>query len=119
MLQLVEIEAAYGDVGMAVRLGAAVARQGGVAGYVQERRLVRAFAMLSNPSNTSTISTTAYRCGFSSDAYFSRAFKQRFGCSPSELRADALSGARAHRLGERNQAMADNVFKAWVSGLSG
>ncbi|RAP63015.1 hypothetical protein A6B37_11230 [Achromobacter sp. HZ01] len=95
------------------------ADHGGVAGYVQERRLVRAFAMLSNPSNTSTIAMTAHRCGFSSDAYFSRAFKQRFGCSPSELRADALSGARAHRLGERNQAMADNVFKAWVSGLSG
>lgn len=94
------------------------ANQAGVAGYVLERRLIRAFAMLSNPSNTSTIAMTAHLCGFSSDAYFSRAFKQRFACSPSELRVDSLSGGGAVRLGERNPTMADNVFKAWVGGLS-
>lgn len=38
-----------------------------------------------------SISTIAYRAGFSHPAHFSRAFKRRFGATPSELRAGMRS----------------------------
>lgn len=54
--------------------------------YVFTRRLERAHAALRDPQQRSaTVAETAYRCGFASHAHFSRAFKQRFGVTPSEL----------------------------------
>jgi len=55
--------------------------------YVRERRLQRAFADLSNPTEANrSISEIAYRYGFGDSAHFSRAFRQRFGMSPREFR---------------------------------
>jgi AraC-like DNA-binding protein len=43
--------------------------------------------LLAAPSQRDSVSTIAYRAGFSDLAHFSRRFKQRYGLSPSEFRA--------------------------------
>lgn len=66
---------------------------GGVARYVQERRLRRAHAALRDPAGWRRISELAYTCGFTSAAHFSRAFRNLFGCSPSAVRELARAPA--------------------------
>jgi AraC-like DNA-binding protein len=67
---------------------------GGVAAYIQRRRLQRCFDILSRtPDRRITIGSIAYEHGFSSEAHFSRAFHRRFGLRPSELREKARSAA--------------------------
>jgi AraC-like DNA-binding protein len=69
---------------------------GGVATYIQEQRLARAYAELSNPVRVHRrIYDIAFDWGFSSEAHFSRVFRRTFGLSPSEARARA-HGAFAH-----------------------
>lgn len=58
---------------------------GGVAAYIRERRLVRARWLL-GAQQGHTVSGIAFSCGFRSAAQFSRAFRQRFGYSPSATR---------------------------------
>ena len=43
--------------------------------------------LLAAPNQRESVSTIAYRAGFSDLAHFSRRFKQRYGLSPSEFRA--------------------------------
>jgi AraC-like DNA-binding protein len=63
---------------------------GGVANYIQEQRLVLAYSELSNPAHDHRrIYEIAFSRGFSSEAHFSRLFRQTFGQSPSEVRARA------------------------------
>lgn len=50
--------------------------------FIQNIRLQRASEMLKN--NTGTIAEIAYRVGFANPPYFTRAFKQHFGHTPSE-----------------------------------
>jgi AraC family transcriptional regulator len=52
--------------------------------YVLRLRLERAKAMMHERSFS--LLEVAFRCGFSSDAHLSRAFRQRFGVSPGEYR---------------------------------
>ena len=55
--------------------------------YVRERRLQRAWADLSNPTEAHrSISEIAYAYGFGDSAHFSRAFRHRFGLPPREFR---------------------------------
>jgi AraC-like DNA-binding protein len=69
---------------------------GGVASYIQEQRLLRAHAALSDPTQQHRrIYDIAFALGFSSEAHFSRLFRSTFGLSPSDVRARAheiLSG---------------------------
>lgn len=63
---------------------------GGVANYIQEQRLARAHAELSNPAHGHRrIYEIAFELGFSSEAHFSRIFRSTFGLSPSDVRARA------------------------------
>ena len=59
--------------------------------FVQEltaRRLDRASDMLSDPRAGSLgVGEIAFRCGFLDPGYFARAFRKRFGATPSEWRA--------------------------------
>ena len=63
---------------------------GGVAAYIQEQRLVRAHAALSDPAqHNRRIYEIAFGLGFTSEAHFSRLFRSTFGRSPSEVRERA------------------------------
>jgi AraC-like DNA-binding protein len=59
---------------------------GGVAQYIQSRRLARIRAALLDPQDRRRISDLAYTYGFVSAAHFSRCFRRQFGYSPSEAR---------------------------------
>lgn len=65
--------------------------RGGVAAYVQAMRLKRVYAQLINPHLASnTIASLAAGQGMYNAAAFNRAFRQHFGCTPSEVRAGIL-----------------------------
>jgi AraC-like DNA-binding protein len=60
-------------------------------GYVVERRLARAHALLTERLRApAPISAIAYDVGFGDLSYFNRAFRRRYGATPSEIRAEAL-----------------------------
>ncbi|RXH07623.1 helix-turn-helix domain-containing protein [Bradyrhizobium guangzhouense] len=67
--------------------------------YVLEQRLDRAFRLLANPNPLDrSIGAVAFECGFGDLSYFNRSFRQRYGATPSDIRAgrrcddtDALS----------------------------
>lgn len=59
--------------------------------YRTRQRLEKACELLADPARR--ISDVAFESGFESIPYFNRAFRQQFGCSPTEFRA---------RLAERN-----------------
>ena len=59
--------------------------------YVIERRLARAHALLTEPlRGPASVSAIAYDVGFGDLSYFNRAFRRRFGATPSDIRAEAL-----------------------------
>ncbi|WP_439528328.1 helix-turn-helix domain-containing protein [Pannonibacter sp.] len=59
------------------------------ASFLWDLRLERAHGRLTDPTfRGSSISEVAYSCGFSSSAHFSRAFRKRYGCTPSQLRGE-------------------------------
>ncbi|MBE1208478.1 helix-turn-helix domain-containing protein [Aminobacter carboxidus] len=61
---------------------------GGVGAYIQQRRLTRAYHALTDPAQAHLyVGVIATRCGFGSASVFSRAFRQAFGLSPTDLRA--------------------------------
>jgi AraC-like DNA-binding protein len=65
---------------------------GGVARYIQRERLLEAYAVLTDPASTQSISSIADDLCFADASSFSRAFEREFGHSPGELRSAALAG---------------------------
>lgn len=62
---------------------------GGVGAYIQQRRLTRAYHALTDPAQANVyIGLVASQCGFGNASVFSRAFRQAFGISPTDLRAN-------------------------------
>jgi AraC-like DNA-binding protein len=60
--------------------------------YVLAQRLVRAHRLLTDPLYANQkVSTIALDIGFGDLSYFNRAFRQRYGTTPSELRPAARS----------------------------
>jgi AraC-like DNA-binding protein len=56
--------------------------------FVLAGRLARAHEMLRAPRHASdTISTIAYAAGFADLSHFNRSFRRRYGCTPSDVRA--------------------------------
>lgn len=84
---------------------------GGVAGYVQARRLARVKALLGDPRERRRISDLAYLHGFADEGHFSRAFRRAYGMSPREWRAER--GAVAAVAAEAP------LYQAWVRGVAG
>jgi AraC-like DNA-binding protein len=61
--------------------------------FVLERRLARAHCRLGDPRlDGESIGTIAFEAGFTNQAYFNRAFRSRYGTSPSDVRAQAKRG---------------------------
>lgn len=67
---------------------------GGVMHYIQHRRLLSAYAALTDPSDRRLIFQIGEERGFGDGAEFGRAFKRTFGCSPSEVRNRDGGGIR-------------------------
>lgn len=58
--------------------------------YLRHRRLGRAAEALQDPALAGlSVSEIGFRCGFEDPAHFSRAFRQRFGTTPAQHRAQA------------------------------
>ena len=66
---------------------------GSVPRHILGRRLQLAHSILSAP-RAPTVAEVAAQCGFTSAAYFSHAFRQRFGHRASELRHEAIGPNR-------------------------
>lgn len=67
-----------------------------VMAWAWERRLERAREQLADPLFARrSVSEIAYAHGFSDSAHFSRRFKMRFGCSPSDYRRNFTTSASA------------------------
>jgi AraC-like DNA-binding protein len=66
--------------------------EGGVARYIQRRRLSESFAILCDTANNFSIAAIAETFCFADASNFSRAFRREFGMSPSEVRTASLVG---------------------------
>ena len=55
-----------------------------VCAYIRNQRLSMSDAMLRDPGCRKSISEIAYQWGFGDQAQFSRNYRSRFGCTPSE-----------------------------------
>lgn len=58
-----------------------------VCAYIRNQRLAMCDALLRDPGCRKSISEIAYQWGFADQAQFSRNYRGRFGCTPSEARA--------------------------------
>lgn len=66
---------------------------GGIAAFVRNQRLSRVFTALMSPLEAHrTIADIAFEWGFTSEAHFSRAFRQAFGLTPREARQAVTAG---------------------------
>jgi AraC-like DNA-binding protein len=64
--------------------------------YLTEQRLTAAYKVLRRRAPVDVpVSTIAFDCGFANVSHFNRSFRQRFGCTPSDVR----NAARALRDG--------------------
>ncbi|MCI2420621.1 helix-turn-helix domain-containing protein [Saccharopolyspora sp. K220] len=61
----------------------------GLARWITDQRLDRARAMLTSKHDHPAVGDVARACGFSSQSYFARAFKQRFSETPRDARRRA------------------------------
>jgi AraC-like DNA-binding protein len=64
--------------------------EGGVARYIQSRRLAAVHQALADPDERRRIADVADAFGFTNEAHFSRAFRRQFGYAPSEIRGSGL-----------------------------
>ncbi len=87
-----------------------------VADYIREQRLRRCLAdLLSAQHVHRQIADVAYRWGFSDPVYFAKAFKQRFGRTPSDAREAA---ATLKRRGGDDPWPGDRIYEQWITGLA-
>lgn len=90
---------------------------GGIASYIREMRLRRAFTDIASPANYHRqISEIAFQFGFADAAHFSRCFRARFGIAPSDIRL-ANPGAKPEtvRIGE---AFGDTKYAFWIANIA-
>jgi AraC-like DNA-binding protein len=66
--------------------------EGGVARYIERRRLEESFAILCDASNKFPIAAMAETLCFADASNFSWAFRREFGMTPSDLRSAAQAG---------------------------
>jgi AraC-like DNA-binding protein len=91
---------------------------GGVRRYIQQRRLIRIHSALSDPTEIASIAELALRFGFTSHAHFSRAFREYFDYSPSDVRRDPTIALRS-RLQPSAEGARNVYFDDWIRLLRG
>ncbi|MBV8190542.1 MAG: helix-turn-helix domain-containing protein [Alphaproteobacteria bacterium] len=90
---------------------------GGVAGYIQEKRLARAYSEIADLRQSHRrIYDIAFDLGFTSEAHFSRIFRRTFGVSPSDVRGRRAAAAIEPSVAKAT-AIADDGYEAWVRNL--
>lgn len=82
---------------------------GGIAKYIQRRRLEAVHILLSDPAETRSLAELALAYGFSSHAHFTTAFRRRFGYTPRDARGGSASGSAAETA---------QMFRSWVLELA-
>lgn len=83
--------------------------QGGVAAFIRNRKLSRAFTRLMSPNQRGLrIAEIALEAGYENEAHFSRAFRQAFDLTPSQVRGIA-------DLDHADQEPVTRVISAWLA----
>jgi AraC-like DNA-binding protein len=91
---------------------------GGIASYIREQRLRGAFAdLVSERGREKQVAEIAWRRGFADAAHFSRLFRERFGCAPSDARAGA-EAARQREDRPLDARVGDRRYEGWIAGLA-
>ncbi|GHA23863.1 AraC family transcriptional regulator [Devosia pacifica] len=88
---------------------------GGVAAHILERRLELSYRLLNDAQQNRLISDIAHTLCFSSESAFSRAFRQRFGITPRDLRAAARLASRGTQ--PHASPHTEQSFAAWLQSL--
>lgn len=86
---------------------------GGVARYIKERRLARTHSLLETPGRPTYITRIADDHGFKSATHFSRAFREQFGYSPSDVRRRAATSPTLKSADRPSNA----GFDRWIRSL--
>jgi AraC-like DNA-binding protein len=94
-------------------LYAVFADEGGIARFIQRRRLERLRAALRRPHDGRTVAALAHAHGFDDESRFNRAFRAAFGIPPGQYRT-AMRQAREDRSGG---GPPDAVLVRWTSEL--
>jgi AraC-like DNA-binding protein len=90
---------------------------GGVARYIQRERLLEAHAVLTDPTNTQSISAIAEDLCFADVSSFSRTFRREFGHSPGEVRSATLAGVAPPATPRRSEPSAGAAFGELLRGF--
>lgn len=91
---------------------------GGIMHIVREQRLRRALNdLVSAKGQAFQVGEIAYRWGFSSPAQFSRAFRNRYGCSPREARNQGRL-MRQKPDWDADLPVGDRKFETWIETLA-
>ncbi|MDD0854153.1 AraC family transcriptional regulator [Halobacteriovorax sp. GB3] len=84
---------------------------GGIRNYIQERRMRKSYRLLSNASNSLSISQVSFECGFNSESSFTRAFKNYFGILPKQAQKKIHSDLFLSKQGS------DHLWSDWLRNL--
>jgi AraC-like DNA-binding protein len=91
---------------------------GGVRSYIQQRRLMHAYQIISNPAHfEESIASIAAKIGFSESTAFSRAFRSLYHMTPSDVRAAAKSGFQLKPSGTKSGEESFSMLNRWLLGL--
>jgi AraC-like DNA-binding protein len=94
-------------------------RYGGVHEHIRARRLARARVLLAASNRRGRVAEAARLCGFTSDAHFSRAFRDAYGCSPRDAVASANPALLRQPGAAPTLSGVDGVIIDWIRQLAG
>ncbi|MEG3639874.1 helix-turn-helix domain-containing protein [Magnetococcus sp. PR-3] len=93
---------------------------GGVAAYIRNRRIKRAFRLLVSPPNPDAvqrITDVAFAVGFNDVAQFSRLFKDQYGITPSEARKQGTKSLQERRTMPHFENIGDHLYELWIGDI--
>lgn len=94
------------------------ADSGGILRQIQLRRLKQMQALLSDPSETRSISALARSSGFPDKSHFTRLFKKTFDVSPSDFRRAALMPDPSRGTPASSDSEASEKYRAWLRDIN-